>query len=113
MNLLQAQGPGSPSTLASLDPDTNIGAAMVGDITMDHDNKDLIHGILMAIVAIILAPFDILVAGALRKWPILHMLTSSSVLIFFASGFGLGVVISGQYLSVSLFKAGTTVVSVC
>lgn len=64
------------------------------------------HGILFAIVALAIAPFDNLVAAFLgRKWPKLHVATGSIYFLFTLGAMVPGLVISGQHVLTS--KMGT------
>ncbi len=57
----------------------------------------------MVLATLLLAPIDLVAAGALRRWPILHILTSSVYLLAVLAGLGLGVKISAEYIRVSLY----------
>jgi hypothetical protein len=98
MNMRTATGAGgiaySPVNITS-------NAALAGDIQNDSDNKSMTHGVLFAVLTIMIVPLDSLVALVLRRWPKLHVVSSMVVLAFMIAGVATGVQISAQYLAVS------------
>lgn len=102
MNTLQATGPGGVAVLTAL-PATNSssGAAQVDSLQKDDDRQGLAHGIVMALATLVVAPIDIITAGALRRWPVLHIITSTGLMAFVLAGMGVGIHISRLYLVVS------------
>jgi hypothetical protein len=105
MDIKQATGPGGTEMLLALDA-TRIsdGAQMDGDLQTDTSNNGgLAHGVLMALATLVVAPIDVLTAGALRRWPVLHMITSTVMMIFLLAGMGLGIQMSRLYIEVSWF----------
>ncbi|KAK3317970.1 hypothetical protein B0H66DRAFT_220348 [Apodospora peruviana] len=83
------------------------GAVLPKVINEDHgDRAATAHGVVFAIVALVAAPFDSLVAGALRKWPTLHMITAT---VYFALVIGAlvpGINISKQYIMTQKMQTG-------
>ncbi|KAK4175755.1 hypothetical protein QBC36DRAFT_19156 [Triangularia setosa] len=64
------------------------------------------HGILFAIVALAIAPFDTLVAAFLgRRWPKLHIATGSTYFLFVLGAMVPGLLISGEHVLTA--KMGT------
>ncbi|KAK4202408.1 hypothetical protein QBC40DRAFT_276694 [Triangularia verruculosa] len=64
------------------------------------------HGILFAIVALAIAPFDTLVAAFLgRRWPKLHVVTGSTYFLFVLGAMIPGIVISREHILTA--KMGT------
>jgi hypothetical protein len=102
MNTIQATGPRGVDLLAAL-PATNSsnGATLVGSLQEDDDRQGLAHGIVMALATLIAAPVDIITAGALRRWPALHIITSTGLMAFVLAGMGVGIYLSRLYLVVS------------
>jgi hypothetical protein len=102
MNTLQATGLNGLSALATL-PLTNAssGAALIGSLQKDDDSQALAHGIVMTLATLGAAPVDMITAGALRRWPVLHMITSTALMAFVLGGMGVGIHISRLYLIVS------------
>lgn len=79
------------------------GAQLVGGLTEDTANHGgLAHGVLMAMATLVLAPIDVLIAGLLGRWPVLHMMTSAVMTIFLLAGTGFGIQMSRLYIAVSI-----------
>lgn len=79
------------------------GAQLVGGLVADTSNHGgLAHGVLMAVATLVIAPIDVLTAGLLGRWPVLHMMTSSVMTIFLLVGMGLGIQMSRLYIAVSV-----------
>ncbi|RKU41571.1 hypothetical protein DL546_004251 [Coniochaeta pulveracea] len=99
MNTIQATGVNGLSALAAL-PLTNAsdGAALIGSLQKDEDRQAFAHGIVMTLATLGVAPVDIVTAGALRRWPVLHMITSTALMAFVLGGMGVGIHISRMYL---------------
>ncbi|KAK3389724.1 hypothetical protein B0H63DRAFT_464225 [Podospora didyma] len=95
-----AGGLGVPTNITS-------GAVLVGDgLERDRNKAATAHGILFAIVALAVAPFDTLVAGALKRWPTLHAISSS---LYFAMVIGAlvpGIMISKEHILTQKFSTG-------
>lgn len=106
MNLEQATGPGGTDMLSALGQTAaSDGASMTGDLQADDSNHGgLAHGVVMALGTLVAAPIDIITAGALARWPVLHMITSTAVLAFILAGMGLGIQLSRLYVEVSLYR---------
>ncbi|KAM7216620.1 hypothetical protein V8F06_008031 [Rhypophila decipiens] len=64
------------------------------------------HGVIFAIVALLCAPFDVLVAGALKKWPTLHMISSTIYLALVIGALVPGIQISRTYVMTQNFGTG-------
>lgn len=102
MNMRQATGPGG---VPFNPPAQSNGAALVGTIQNDADNAHTAHGLVMVVATLAVAPVDAVAASLLRKWPILHILTSVVYLVFIVTGMALGVITSKEYILVSLVYA--------
>jgi len=100
MNTIQATGPGDISVLTSVNPNVTTGASRVGDIHDDSNRASLAHGLAMVVAALVVAPVDLITAGALRRWPVLHAITAVCYFAIVIAGFGIGIKISAQYLAV-------------
>jgi hypothetical protein len=87
---------GFPSN--AMDAMSGTGLAVIDD----HDNKSLTHAILFVMLAIGVVPVDSIVAGMLRRWPMVHIFTSIAVVGFMIGGLVTGVEISKLYLAVSI-----------
>lgn len=98
MNTIQATGPGGVPVSP---PAITDGASLAGNITDDSDNAHTGHGLVMVIATVAVAPVDAITASALRRWPVLHMITSTGYLLFVVAGMVLGVMISKEYIIVS------------
>jgi hypothetical protein len=92
MNMAQATGP-SGVPLAS---NITSGAALLGSLVKDGDKASKAHGLLMALVALVIIPFDVIIIG-LFKWPMLHAFTGSLVLFLVLTAMGLGIYVSTEY----------------
>jgi hypothetical protein len=103
MDVAQATGPGGTDMLLGLGATKNSdGAHMDGDLQADTSNHGgLAHGIVMALATLVVAPIDVLTAGALRRWPVLHIITSTAMMAFILAGMGLGIQMSRLYIAVS------------
>ena len=100
MNTIQATGPGGAAAVAAVPLGTTSGASLAGDIHDDNDRASQVHGLLMVVVSLAVAPIDMIAAGALRRWPAVHMLTSFAYVAGVMAAFGLSIKISAEYLSV-------------
>jgi preprotein translocase subunit SecG len=92
MNMVQASGPGGLPAASN----TTSGATLAGPLVKDGDKASTAHGVLMALVALVLIPFDVIIIG-LFKWPKLHVFTSSLVFLFVLVAMGLGIYVSTEY----------------
>lgn len=90
--MIQATGPGG------VPPASNItsGATLVGSLVEDGDSASIAHGFLMAIVALVIIPFDVIIIG-IFKWPMVHVFTGSLVLFLVLTAMGLGIYVSTEY----------------
>jgi hypothetical protein len=104
MDIAQATGPGGTDLLLGLDATTKSdGAQLVGGLVADTSNHGgLAHGIVMALATLVVAPIDVLTAGALSRWPVLHIITSTVMTAFLLAGMGLGIQMSRLYIAVSV-----------
>ncbi len=100
MNIVQATGAGGVGVFPAVAASTSSGATIAGGIQDDADKAALAHGLVMALVTLVVAPLDLLVGGALRRWPVLRVVTSFGYLVLLLVGLGLGVKISAEYLKV-------------
>jgi hypothetical protein len=96
MDMVQATGPGGVPVAST----TTSGAALAGPRVNDGDKASTGHGFLMALVALILIPFDAIIIG-LFKWPKLHIFTSSLTLFLVLTAMGLGIYVSTEFNRVS------------
>ena len=101
VDMIQATGPGGAAILTTVNPNITTGAALAGGIHDDVDKGSVDHGMIMAIVALAIAPVDMITASALRRFPVLHIITSTGYLAFMIAGIALGIKISGEYIAVS------------
>lgn len=62
----------------------------------DGDKASRAHGLLMALVALVVIPFDVVIVGLL-KWPILHVFTGSFILFLVLTAMALGIYVSTEY----------------
>ncbi|KAK4222235.1 hypothetical protein QBC38DRAFT_88574 [Podospora fimiseda] len=75
------------------------------EIDMRHTSvkASVAHGVLFAITAVAIAPFDMLVGTFLTKWPKLHAVTTGGYFAFAMGALVPGVVISSQHLITKKF----------
>ena len=92
MDMVQASGAGGVPEASN----TTSGAALAGPLVKDGDKASTIHGVLMALAALVMIPFDVIIVG-LFKWPKLHVFTSSLVLFLVLVAMGLGIYVSTEY----------------
>lgn len=95
MDMVQATGPAGVPVAST---DTS-GAALAGAIVTDGDNASFCHGVLMAIVTLILIPLDTIIIGLFR-WSRVHIFISSVVLLLILGAMGLGIYVSTEYIRV-------------
>jgi hypothetical protein len=101
MDTIQATGAGGAGIFSAINPNITTGASLTGGIQSDDDKRALGHGVIMALISLAVAPVDLLAAGALRRWPVLQLLTSVGYVGLMIGGLVLGIRISGEYLAVS------------
>jgi len=78
------------------------GAAPVGaGIRKTKSKASTAHGVIFVLVALAAAPFDTLVAGALRRWPALHAASATVYLALVIGALVPGVMISKHYIAAS------------
>ena len=92
MDMVQATGPGG----VPVPSNTTSGAALAGSPSVDSDRASPGHGFIMAFVALILIPLDVIIIG-LFKWSKLHIFTSSLTIFLVATAMGLGIYVSTEY----------------
>lgn len=92
MDMIQATGPGGVPAASN----TTFGAALTGSIVADGDKASKAHGFLMALVALVMIPLDVIIIG-LFKWVRVHIFTSSLVLFLVLMGMGAGIYVSTEY----------------
>ena len=107
MNVRQATGPGGTDMLLGLDTtirdwSPSDGAEMPNLVADKSNHGGLAHGVVMALATLVVAPIDVLTAGALGRWPVLHIITSTVMTAFLLAGMGLGIQMSRLYVAVSL-----------
>jgi hypothetical protein len=97
MDMAQARGDGG----APLNPPTqNDGASLVGNITSDSDGLHTAHGVVMVAAVLGAAPVDAIAATLLRKWPVLHIVTSIGYFLVVIVGMVIGIIVSKEYIIV-------------
>jgi len=106
MDTIQATGDGGLPVLTSVPAQVDTGAAMAGDVVSDNDHGPIEHGILLVVATLVLSPLDLLVAGAMRRWPVLGVLTSTAMLIFLVAGVAVGIKISLEYIQTQHMATG-------
>lgn len=85
---------------------TSDGANLPKDI-IKKDGRDkgaTAHGVLFAIAALVCAPFDVLVGGALKKWPTLHAVSATLYFAVVIGGLVPGIQISKTYILTQKFQ---------
>ncbi|OBT88244.1 hypothetical protein VE02_02776 [Pseudogymnoascus sp. 03VT05] len=92
MNMVQATGLGGVPLASNI----TSGATLLGSLVKDGDKASKAHGFLMALVALVIIPFDVIIIG-LFKWPMLHVFTGSLVLFLVLTAMGLGIYVSTEY----------------
>ncbi|KAK4158031.1 hypothetical protein C8A00DRAFT_11127 [Chaetomidium leptoderma] len=109
MDLIKATGPGGIGS-TGVSGNASSGATMVGNdgrLRQDENKAATAHGILYAIVALAVAPFDSLVAGAMgRRWAWLHGITASVYFAFVIGAMVPGVLISREHVATQQFRTG-------
>ncbi|KAK0621663.1 hypothetical protein B0T17DRAFT_299328 [Bombardia bombarda] len=100
MDMVKATGIGGIGTPQNI---TN-GAVLLGGIAGDHDKAATAHGIIFAIATLAVAPFDTLVAG-IRRWPTLHMITSTIYFALVIGAFIPGIIVSTEYVMTKKFDS--------
>ncbi|KAL2159485.1 hypothetical protein VTH06DRAFT_2490 [Thermothelomyces fergusii] len=76
-------------------------------LVKDSNGAATAHGILYAVVALAIAPFDSLVAGALgTRWAWVHGLTASAYLAFVVGALVPGIIISREHVATQQFRTG-------
>lgn len=100
MDLLKATGPGGIG--AGLSGSASSSTTLTGNMLHRDENKAATaHGVLYAIVALAVAPFDTLVAAFLgSRWPWLHGATASFYFAFVTGAMVPGIIISRQHVAV-------------
>ncbi|KAK3897603.1 hypothetical protein C8A05DRAFT_38837 [Staphylotrichum tortipilum] len=102
IDLLRATGPGGIGTDAVSGNITSSGATLGPDgLQRDGGSKAATaHGILYAITALAVAPFDSLVAGALgKKWAWMHGVTATVYFAFVIGAMVPGVIVGGEHVA--------------
>ncbi|KAB5533418.1 hypothetical protein GE09DRAFT_360440 [Coniochaeta sp. 2T2.1] len=105
MDVHQATGPGGTDILLALDVTSTSDGATMYEFYQDKGNDGgFAHGVVMALATLVFAPMDVLTAGALGRWPTLHVITSSVMTAFLLAGMGLGVKISRLYIMTQQYR---------
>ncbi|KAK4185680.1 hypothetical protein QBC35DRAFT_465342 [Podospora australis] len=95
INAPLATGPGGVGSPGN----ATTNAVFVNNSMSKSSNKAAtVHGILFAIVALAIAPFDTLVAAFLQKWPKLHVFTSGTYFAFVLGAMVPGILISRDHI---------------
>ncbi|KAK4121653.1 iron reductase domain protein [Parathielavia appendiculata] len=110
MDLVRATGPGGIGS--GFSGNASSGATLAADgLRQDSNKAATAHGILYAIVALAVAPFDSLVAGALgSRWAWLHGVTASVYLAFVFGALVPGVLVSREHVATRQFRTGHQVI---
>jgi hypothetical protein len=95
MDMVQASGPGGVPEASN----TTSGATLSGPLVTDGDKASKAHGFLMALVALVMIPFDVIIIGLL-KWRKLHIFISSLTLFLVLIAMSLGIYVSTEYIRV-------------
>jgi hypothetical protein len=112
INLARATGPGGiPSSANNPDlttPDAELSFSDGGGLHKSGDAKAATaHGILYAIVALAVAPFDSLVAGAMgSRWAWVHGITATVYFAFVLGAMVPGVIVSREHVTTQQFRTG-------
>jgi MFS family permease len=103
MDLIRATGPGGIGT--GISGNASSGATVAPDwLRQDSSKAATAHGILYAIVALAVAPFDSLVAGALgSRWAWMHGVTASGYFAFVVGAMVPGVLVSREHVAVCFY----------
>ncbi|KAK3353234.1 hypothetical protein B0T25DRAFT_206131 [Lasiosphaeria hispida] len=100
MDMVRATGAGGIGTPSN----ATVGAALVGDGIYHVNNKAATaHGVVFVIAALIIAPFDSLVAGALSRWPTLHAFSATFYLLFVIGALVPGIIVSREHVATQNF----------
>jgi len=59
----------------------------------------VIHGVLFVVTTLALGPFDALIAGALARWPVVHVVSASLYVGFVIGSFVPGVMVSKEHVA--------------
>ncbi|KAK4097819.1 iron reductase domain protein [Parathielavia hyrcaniae] len=104
VDLVRATGPGGIGS--GFSGNATSGATMSADgLRRDSNKAATAHGILYAIVALAVAPFDSLVAGALgSRWAWLHGVTATIYLAFVMGAMVPGVLVSREHVTTQQFS---------
>ncbi|GAB1318650.1 DOMON domain-containing protein [Madurella fahalii] len=108
MDLVKATGPGG---VGGVDVPRNAtsGAALLGDgdgLVRDSNKAATAHGVLFAITALAVAPFDTLIAAAFRRRSWLHGFTGSVYFLFVIGAMVPGVLVSREHVATQQFRTG-------
>ncbi len=121
LSTVQASGYGGTGVLTSIDNNANLGTQAVntyganspgGVVVGDAYGLGLAHGIVLAIVALVLAPIDLILGSGrlLASFPLLHALVSVLYLLMLVAGFGIGIRASGEYVVSQHFATGHQII---
>ncbi len=99
LDMVKATGPGG----VGLAPvrNTDGGVLVDGYVHSTEHKAGTAHGAVFVVASLLIAPFDALVAGTLRRWPGLHAGTSSVYVAFVIGALVPGVIISREHVAVS------------
>ncbi|CAK7222518.1 hypothetical protein SCUCBS95973_004868 [Sporothrix curviconia] len=109
LSTIQATGYGGTGVLTSINNQVNTGTQPVntyganspnGVVLGDHDTLGLAHGITMAVVALVLAPVDVILGSGrlLAGFPLIHAICSLFYLFLMIAGLGTGIKASAEYV---------------
>ncbi|KAK3688035.1 hypothetical protein B0T22DRAFT_143109 [Podospora appendiculata] len=101
MNMVTATGPGGITTVPQ---NITKNAVFSGGIIDDSDKAATAHGVLFALIALAVAPFDTLVAGLTKRWPAVHTFTSTIYFLMVIGAMVPGILVSKEYFLTQKFQ---------
>ncbi|KAK0641474.1 hypothetical protein B0T16DRAFT_303937, partial [Cercophora newfieldiana] len=103
IDLPRATGPGG---IPLPEPKT-LGAALTGSVAATPRSKaSLAHGIVFAVATLVIAPADMVLAGALRRWPVLHAISALIYVALVVGALVPGVEISREHFATANYQSG-------
>ncbi|KAK4454467.1 hypothetical protein QBC34DRAFT_434031 [Podospora aff. communis PSN243] len=83
------------------------GAVLTGSVVATPRSKQsLAHGIVFAVATLVIAPADMIVAGALRRWPVLHSVSATVYVALAVGALVPGIAISREHFATRDYKTG-------
>ncbi|KAK0627313.1 hypothetical protein B0T14DRAFT_395922, partial [Immersiella caudata] len=89
-------------------PDTRtVGASLIGGVVATPRSKQsLAHGIVFAVATLVIAPADMIIAGALRRWPVLHGVSATVYVALAIGALVPGIAISREHFATKGYATG-------